>query len=174
MPWRRPLYRARQFLHALYPMLDASHLAHARSILNDGEMRLFLTMERRDQRHGLRVLHHLLAEGQDDHDLLAAALIHDCGKGRAPLRLRTTNVAAPWLVRAWAGEYAWCREPARGLARRLGVDQAAYRLVHHARLGAELAQRSGSSAATVRYISGSAAEHERDKISLLRAADDRS
>jgi HD domain-containing protein len=157
VPWANAAYRARQFFHALFPRLDAEHLAQARSILNEGEMALFVSMEKRDQRHGLRVLHHLIDGGEDDRDLLAAALIHDCGKGRAPVWVRVANVVAPALVAALGSR-----------------SNGAYRLVHHARLGAEMAERAGSSPATVRFVGGRAAEHERDKISMLRAADDRS
>jgi hypothetical protein len=175
-------YRSRQFFHAMFPRLDAGHIDQARSILRDGEMALFLAMERRDQRHGLRVLHHLIDAGETDRDLLAAALIHDCGKGRVQLRLRILNVLAPWAVEALAKAAPSNGASDRNLRGTTAVSPpagpelraAAYRLVHHAHLGAEMARRAGSSEATVRYISGGAAEHERAKMSSLRAADDRS
>jgi hypothetical protein len=178
----RAAYRSRQVFHALFPKLDAEHLEQAKSVLGEGEMQLFLSMEKRDQRHGLRVLHHLLADGENDRDLQAAALIHDCGKGKVPVWMRVAYVVAPWSMGAFAGPlpeqgsdaYGWRLSLSKRLGINLGGEGAAYRLLHHARLGAELAQAAGSSAATVRFIAGRAAEHERDKIAMLRAADDRS
>jgi hypothetical protein len=158
----RVAYRTRHVLHAFLPGLDDSHLETARSVLGDGEFSLFLSMEKRDQRHGLRVMEHLRGRHHADRDLLAAALLHDCGKGSAPVWLRIAHVAATPVVRRLASNSG----SATGLA--------AYRLVHHAELGAELAGRAGASEATVRYISGRVAEHEHDKIALLRAADDKS
>ena len=161
-----PIYRTRQFLHAVFPRLDAAHIEEARSILSEGEMRLFLAMEKPDQRHGLRVMHHLVGQGQRERDLLAAALLHDCAKGRVPVALRVMNVLAPWGVKMLARS----AEDASSV----GISGACYRLVHHARLGAEMTRAAGSSEATVRYVEGRTAEHERDKITMLRAADDRS
>jgi hypothetical protein len=68
----------------------------------------------------------------------------------------------------------WCLTLRRPMAIKVSDHGAAYRLAHHATLGAEMARRAGASEATVRYISGGAAEHERDKLSLLHAADDKS
>ncbi|HXH21886.1 MAG TPA: hypothetical protein VNN10_07635 [Dehalococcoidia bacterium] len=165
----RTAYRARQFLLALFPRFEEHHGDLVRSVLNEGELALFESMEVRDQRHGIRVMEHLLRDHHADRDLLAAGLLHDCGKGRVPLWLRVAYVAAPWLVRLLARG----AEPS-GAPRARAAAAAAYRLVHHASLGAALAARAGSSEATVRYISGSVPEHEHDKIAVLRAADDRS
>jgi hypothetical protein len=183
VPWARAGYRGRQFLHALFPRLDPEHIAQARAILGEGEMALFVSMEKRDQRHGLRVLHHLIDAGEDDRDLLAAALIHDCGKGRVSVWLRVLKVVAPWFVRELAAgteggesstDHEWCATKPEPAVFGLIDRTAAYRLVHHDSIGAGMAERAGSSEATVRFISGGAAEHERAKMSSLRAADDRS
>jgi len=160
-------YRARQFFHALFPRFEDHHLEHVRAILDEGEFALFESMEKRDQRHGVRVMEHLRAEHHADRDLLAAALLHDCGKGDMPVWLRIANVVFPAYLQRLATK---AQEGHSGR----GHPAAAFRLVHHARLGAGLAEKAGSSAATVRYISGSAAEHEHDRIAVLRAADDRS
>jgi hypothetical protein len=110
-------------------------------------------------------MEHLMTDHHSDRDLLAAALLHDCGKGRVPLWLRVAYVVAPWYVSRLADEAGPAAE---------GRPGAALRLVRHAELGAERARQAGSSETTVRYISGSTAEHEHDKIAVLRAADDRS
>ena len=163
MPLDRAAYRTRQVWQALVPRLEELHLRAARTVLNDGEFALFRSMEERDQRHGVRVMEHLRTEHHADGDLLAAALLHDCGKGSVPLWLRIAYVLAPRLV-------AHLSQPGgEG-----GIRTAAYRLVNHVELGADLARQAGASEATVRYISGRAAEHEHDKIAILRAADDKS
>jgi hypothetical protein len=159
VPLARAVYRTRQFRDALFPRLSDDTIGPARSLLRASELRLFEGMEEGDRSHGLRVMRALLEEGETDHDLLAAALLHDCGKGRVGVWLRVANVIAPWSLKLLAH---------RG-------SGASYRLVHHARLGAELARQAGSSEETVRLIAGvSAAAGGRDKISVLRAADDRS
>lgn len=45
------------------------------------QVRLFETMHRADQRHGLDVVAALRAAGHDDPDLLLAGLFHDAAKG---------------------------------------------------------------------------------------------
>jgi hypothetical protein len=189
VPLARSAYRARQFVLALFPKFEEHHHDLVRRVLSDGELALFESMDKSDRRHGIRVMEHLMTDHHADRDLLAAALIHDCGKGRVPLWLRVAFVVAPGYVRSLARrleaseraqnrkQYEWCG--ASPLPQVLGVSPAettaaAYRLVHHAELGAELARQAGASEATVRYISGSTAEHEHDKIAVLRAADDRS
>ncbi len=157
MPARSLLYRTRQFVLALWPPVSASGLDAARAALNDASFDLFLTMEKRDQRHGLEVMRRLKATGANDPDLLAAALLHDCGKGSAPVWLRVIGVATPGVVRALAG-----------------VSPAAYRLVHHPELGARLAEAAGASSRTVRLIAGTVPPEEEATITLLRSADDAS
>jgi hypothetical protein len=165
VPLARSAYRARQFVLALFPKFEEHHHDLVRGVLNEGELALFESMEKRDRRHGIRVMEHLMTDHHADRDLLAAALLHDCGKGRVPLWLRVAYVVAPWYVSRLADEAGPAAE---------GRPGAALRLVRHAELGAERARQAGSSEATVRYISGSTAEHEHDKIAVLRAADDRS
>jgi hypothetical protein len=166
VPLPRAAYRARQFLQALFPRTDAAAMAEARAMLADGEWRLFEGMAARDRRHGIEVMRRLRTAGEHDRDLLAAALLHDCGKGDVPVWLRVAWVATPWAVRALASGVADPEGP--------GNRRAARRLLDHARLGAARARAAGASAATVRYIEGSAAPEEQAKIAMLRAADDRS
>ncbi len=102
----RAAYRARQAAQALFPRLGGAHVDQARALLSGGEMALFLSMAKRDQRHGLRVMEHLRREGQTDQDLLAAALLHDCGKGDVPVWLRVAYVLRPAYVEALAKKAA--------------------------------------------------------------------
>jgi len=156
----RPLYRSRQALQALLPRVEAGELELARGLLSEEEARLFFSMERRDQRHGLEVARRL-RQVTDDMPVLIAALLHDCGKGRVRLWLRILNVLWPAAVARLAVE----GERWRG---------AAYRLRHHAELGATMAREAGCSETTVRLIHGHIEPEEAWQYELLRAADDRS
>jgi predicted HD phosphohydrolase len=144
-------------LHALRPRIDGDELSQARELLSEHESRLFFAMERRDQRHALEVMRRL-RESTEDRPILAAALLHDCGKGSVPVWLRVLNVLAPALV--------------QGLSR--AGSGAAYRLRHHAELGATMAEAAGSSPTTVRLIRGHIEPDEAWMHELLIAADDAS
>jgi hypothetical protein len=159
---RRALYRSRQVWHALRPRLDPAALALPPRLLSEGEQQLFFAMEKRDQRHALEVAGRLLDQGIDDRELLAAALLHDCGKGAVPVWLRIANVLSPGFVRSSG-------RPAIG-----GWRGAAYRLAHHAATGAQSAERAGAGPTTVRLIGGHALPEEQPRLRLLIAADDAS
>jgi hypothetical protein len=156
----RPLYRSRQVLHALRPQIDAGDLDFAREVLSDAEAGLFFAMERRDQRHALEVATRL-RRGTDDRSLLAAALLHDCGKGSVPVWLRILNVVSPVTTGVLAAEGR-------------GWRGAAHRLRHHAELGAVMAREAGCSETTVRLIHGHVEPEEAWQHALLQAADDAS
>jgi hypothetical protein len=117
-------------------------------------------MERRDQRHALEVTTRLHV-ATDDRSLLVAALLHDCGKGSVPIWLRVLNVLSPGATRLLAAEGR-------------GWRGAAYRLRHHAELGAGMAREAGCSEMTVRLIDGHIEPEEAWRHALLLAADDAS
>jgi len=156
------LYRSRQVWHALRPVIDTTELAEACAILSEEEARIFFSMQPRDQRHALEVTHRLRQMGVEEHALLIAALLHDCGKGAVPVWLRIAWVAAPGLVRKVAREDA------------PGMRGAAYRLIYHPSLGASRVEAAGASATTVRLIAGKALPSEETLAVLLRTADDQS
>lgn len=114
--------------------------------LTPSQAELFQRMPRCDQRHGLDVFHALRKEQYHDHNLLAAALLHDVGKSEGGLRLWHRVLIV--LIRA-----LWTR-----LLDRLARDEPrSWRypfFVHqrHPELGAELAQAAGSSPITVELI----------------------
>ena len=119
-------------------------------------------METRDRRHALEVAGRITAEGIDDRDLLAAALLHDCGKGAVPVWLRIAKVLSPRLVALSA------------VASSAGWRGAAYRLIHHSEIGARKAEAAGVSPAVVRLIAGTVRPEEAHRLALLQAADDAS
>lgn len=103
----RPTYRARQFWLALNGEPDSAHLTRAQSVLSPAQMALFARMQPSEQAHALSVMDKLLAQGEQHPDLLVAALLHDVGKQRYPLRpwervmIVLGKVIFPQLTRRW-------------------------------------------------------------------------
>jgi hypothetical protein len=145
-------YRVWQFWRSIAPRpLDDDDRAILAETLPPESRALFATMSRNDQRHSLTVYHALRARGCDDPDLLAAALLHDCGKGggRVPLWVRPPLV----LLRAFAPEMLrrLTREPGAG-ERAPRWRRPLYNAWHHPAIGADLAARAGLSARAVLLI----------------------
>jgi len=107
---------------------------------------VFYAMSRNDQRHSVSVYQKLRARGCEDAELLAAALLHDSGKGSGRVRL--------WVRPPFVLLHRFAPDLLRGLAR----DDAAwwrrplYYAAHHAEIGAELARAAGLSERTVLLI----------------------
>ncbi len=88
-------YRARQFKRTLAPGISDDDLHEAESALGCDLYALFAAMQPADQRHCLDVYRKLRADGEDDPDVLVAALIHDAGKGGdSARRIRTWHRVA--------------------------------------------------------------------------------
>ena len=83
----RFLYRSRQFWHAISTRTSPQDVALIKSVLTDPQIELFQRMQPSEQAHSLVVLKELLQRGEQNPDLLVAALLHDVGKSRAPLRI---------------------------------------------------------------------------------------
>lgn len=145
--WRAARYRVWQFWRSLLPRpLDDADRAILDTYLPSAGRALFGTMSRNDQRHSLTVYRALRARGCEDPDLLAAALLHDSGKGGGRVRLWVRppfvllRVFAPgalrWLAR---DDVAWWRRPF-------------YYAWRHADVGADLAAAAGLSDRAVLFI----------------------
>jgi hypothetical protein len=160
----RPLYRSRQFFGSLRPRVDPSLRDEATASLPEPARALFDSMTVRDQQHGLDVYRRLREAADHDPDLLAAALLHDCGKGDIDLWHRIAFVllqsAAPALLRRVAreGDSASWRA-------------ALYRSLHHEDLGAKLALAAGCSDRIVALIRGNTSD---PALADLHAADEAS
>jgi hypothetical protein len=83
----RVVYRVTQFLHALAATPHQEEKAHARASLPTSLRPLFDRLSPPDLSHSLRVWRTLQGSGENDAELLAAALLHDVGKACHPLRL---------------------------------------------------------------------------------------
>lgn len=117
--------------------LDDEDRAILAVTLPDAGRALFATMSVNDQRHSLTVYRALRERGCEDADLLAAALLHDSGKGSG----RVPFVARPLVVllRAFAPRaLAWLARSPRPWFR-----SPFYYASRHAAIGADLAARAG-------------------------------
>lgn len=135
-------YRLRQMAANLTARPTAADLQTASRYLTSPELRLFLDLPAADQAHSLRVLRWLLAAGERDPDLLAAALLHDVGKAIYPLHSWERALAV--LVRRLAPALAarWGRTQPRGWRRPFAVAR------QHPAWGARLVERAGASKRT--------------------------
>ncbi|HKV84108.1 MAG TPA: hypothetical protein VJN88_06095 [Ktedonobacterales bacterium] len=153
-PTRRPESRPRAALYRVYQLwrsvaarpLDAEDRAIVAATLPEAARPIFYAMSRNDQRHSLTVYRALLVRGCVDADLLAAALLHDSGKGGGRVRLWVRPVFV--LLRAFApGLLRWLARAPETRWRR-----PFYRAWRHADIGADLAARAGLSERAVLYI----------------------
>jgi hypothetical protein len=92
MTFGRVFYRLRQFWSALYAAPSADQLGEASSLLTLPQMALFRQMHRSEQAHSIQVMAAVFhaSDGVPDEarrDLLRAALLHDVGKSRYPVRI---------------------------------------------------------------------------------------
>jgi len=148
----RLCYRARQFWLALAARPDPVALAAAQAVLTQAEWALFQGMQPSEQAHALHILHRLLAQGEADSDLLTAALLHDAGKQRCPLRpweravIVLAQAAAPGLVRRWSSQAEIDPKGCTGWRKPFMVA------TWHAEWGAEMAQQAGASPLVIDLI----------------------
>jgi len=136
--WQATRYRVWQVWRSLTPRpLDDDDRAILAAMLPPGGRALFATMTLNDQRHSLTVYRALRERGCADPELLAAALLHDSGKGggRVSFWVRPPVV----LLRAFAPRaLAWLARDDRRWFRR-----PFYNAWRHAEIGADLAAKAG-------------------------------
>jgi hypothetical protein len=169
------MYRAQQFFWALGSRMEPGDWAEVGALLTPAQMALFRQMPRYDRRHGLHVARTLRATGNDDPDLLTAALLHDVAKSAGPLRL--WHRVAIVLLKAFAPRWlSW-------LAREAASRHWRYPFyIHriHPQIGARWAEEAGCSALTAWLIAhhqplanqDDGAEDERGRLlTALRWAD---
>src|SRR5690606_27724351 len=92
------VYRFRQGIRSLLAFSQTVELPLAAEYLSPELLALFQKMRRSEQLHSLNVLREVLADGTTPHDLAVAALLHDVGKSRYPMRTWQKTLAV--LTRA--------------------------------------------------------------------------
>ena len=142
----RVVYRVSQVWHILTARVRPEDQEMLVLLLPPAARALFATMSVGDQRHCLNVCCALRGQGWADPDLLAAALLHDVGKGGGRVRFWMRPVVVllrvlapgllPWLA---AAPHPFWRRP----------FYAAWR---HADIGADLGAAAGLSERTVLLI----------------------
>lgn len=142
----RVRYRVRQFWQAICAAPTAEDLQQARELLAHPLMDLFTRMQPSEQAHSLRLYHQLRAQAESDPDLLVAALLHDAGKSRHPLRVweRVAIVLLSALSSKLVAQ--WGQGAADGWRRPFVVA------TQHPNWGAEMAAQAGASPLAVALI----------------------
>ncbi|HEX6779167.1 MAG TPA: hypothetical protein VF099_13245 [Ktedonobacterales bacterium] len=142
----RVVYRVSQAWHLLTARVQPEEQRFIALVLPPPARALFATMSVGDQRHCLNVCYALRDQGCGDLDMLAAALLHDVGKGDGRVRFWMRPVIV--LLRILAPKLLhWLAVSQRPFWRR-----PFYAAWHHAAVGADLAAAAGVSARTVLLI----------------------
>lgn len=137
------LYRVSQFWHTLSPKTDSALLAEALRQLTPAQGQLFGRLQPSEQRHAISIWGKLRDLGEDQPDLLAAALLHDVGKLHYQLRLWERVLVV--LVRAMMPAQAirWGSLSANDWKGLPAWRKAFIVAEQHAQWGAELAHNAG-------------------------------
>jgi putative nucleotidyltransferase with HDIG domain len=138
-------YRLRQFWRTLTVKRDHLELDQALVFLSPEQQTLFLQMQLSEQNHAVIVFQRLLEQGENQPDLLVAALLHDVGKQR--YRMSPLERAIIVLVKAVNPQQAcrWGELPHTGWDSLPSWRKAFVVALHHAEWGAEMARKSGVS-----------------------------
>lgn len=161
------LHRVAQFVSHVTARIDPHELALPRRVLTPDGVRIFEAMHVADRRHALDVAQRLLLAGNDDPDLLAAALLHDAAKGP---RMRLWHRVGGVLLEAVSR---------RGVERLASSDPASARYgfhlyLHHGPMSAAAALAAGASPRTAEFIRGRARPEDEHLLAAFRAADEAS
>ena len=152
-------YRVWQFWQSLKRSPSVNDWTAVLDILSEEELDLLKQLPAVDQNHSLRVFRFLQTQGEDDSELLKAALLHDLGKLRYPLR-RWERVFAVLVTGLFPQRgMDWGERKPVGLCRPLVVFR------QHPHWGAELARIAGSSPRTVWFIKNHELDHPQESAS---------
>jgi hypothetical protein len=175
----RFLYRSRQFWHAISSRSSHQEMDLVNSVLTSSQVELFQRMQASEQVHSLLVLNELKNQDEENADLLTAALLHDVGKTRAPLRIWErvmiviVRVICSGCIRKWGKSKNV--EPENGL----GWRRAFIVAEQHPAWGADLAAEHGVSRLAVSLIARhqeqidpSSSSMEDKLLQKLQAVDD--
>jgi putative nucleotidyltransferase with HDIG domain len=161
--------RMRQGLRALAAWFLPIDDAAAQAVLSPRLFQLYGTMRRGERQHSLNVLATLRQAGHDDPTLLAAALLHDVGKTRAPFYLPERVLVLVW-------KFAPAVALRLGQQERLSWWRRPFMIsVQHPTWGAEMAKAAGADPELIALISAhqdkaSGPPQQNDRFSRLLAA----
>jgi hypothetical protein len=130
--------------------------------LRPPELALFDAMHPADKRHGIDVVAHLRAAGVDARDVLAAGLLHDCGKGDT----------GPGPRIAWSLGERYGGWAVSAVAWLPGWRAAIERLRTHAETSAAAVEAAGLSARAVALVREQAAPADPEFGARFAAADE--
>ena len=158
-------HRVGRFIGHLTARVESGEIERVRPLLPDTAWALFTQMPTADRRHALDVAARLVAAGQHDPDLLAAALLHDAAKGH---RVRLWHRVGGVLLEAVSR---------RALARLALSDERSWRYpfhlyLHHAALSADAALAAGCSPRSAAFIRGSTEPADATLAAALHRADE--
>ena len=161
------MHRVAQLIGHLTARVDPGEEAQAHRLLPDAAWPLFEAMPTADRRHALDVTRHLLVAGEDDPELLAAAMLHDAAKGR---RMRLWHRVSGVLLQAVAPG---------AMVRLASRDERSWRYafhlyLEHSALSADAALRVGCSPRTAAFIRGTTERADALQAAALRRADEAS
>ncbi|HSB66439.1 MAG TPA: HD domain-containing protein [Anaerolineales bacterium] len=148
----RILYRTRQFWQSVFLKTEPKRLEQVRGRFNTAQWALFTQLQPEEQAHALRIFYKLLEQGDDQPDLLLAALLHDVGKLKYPLNPLERAIIV--LVRATLPKQAsqWGSLPHGDWESFPGLRKAFILAENHAQWGADLARQAGVSPLTEALI----------------------
>ena len=162
------MHRVGQFVAHVRARVEPEEMAMVRRVLPAGGAALFESMPTADRRHGLDVAERLVRAGNEDPDLLGAALLHDVAKGH---RMRLWHRVAGVLLEAFAPS---------ALGRLADPEPGSWRhpfhlYLHHEPISADLAVAAGCPPRLGSFIRGEASTQDDARLlGALKAADDAS
>jgi putative nucleotidyltransferase with HDIG domain len=142
----------RQFWRTISLKTDLTALEQAKALLTKGQWDLFLKLQPGEKNHALEMHHKLLEQGENQPDLLVAALLHDIGKLNYRLNPveRTVVVLAKSIMPFQAQRYG--EMPSNGWDGLPGWRKAFIVASQHANWGSEMAREAGVSLLTESLI----------------------
>ncbi len=154
--------KARQLRGHLVARVSREERSALAAWLRPPELALFDGMHVADRRHGLDVAQALRRSGVRDRDVLAAGLLHDCGKGNTGAGPRVAwslgEAFGPWVVTLARAVPGWSR--------------ALDRLRDHAEASASLVEAAGLPPRAVDLVRYQAAPRDPVYGARFHAADE--
>jgi hypothetical protein len=154
--------KARQFRAHLFARVTTEERRALAAWTTPAELALFNAMHLADQRHGLDVVAYLRHAGVANRDVLAAGLLHDCGKGDTGWPPRVA-----WSLGERFGP--WVHDAA---SRVPGWAGAMERLADHAQLSADAVAEAGLPPFAVALVREQDAPSDPQFGRLFHAADE--